>query len=168
MRPVIVLESTRETIYLLCGLGPARSTAVILCAGRAVTPSIGPCSAGALHQRWRCHPVSRLISTLSPCRRPRPALHGSDTWWSVPEADTGGRRARAGHARLGSALSCSLKLVGGGRVVVMCGTSGILMVGAVPLASDMGISEDSAPFWLNRIFGSGRKRKTSTSRDIGE
>ncbi|XP_043223565.1 cyclin-dependent kinase inhibitor 1C-like [Amphibalanus amphitrite] len=49
----------------------------------------------------------------------------------------------------------------------MCGTSNLFVVAAVPMAPEVGISEDRAPFWLNRIFGSGRKRKTSTSRDIG-
>ena len=44
----------------------------------------------------------------------------------------------------------------------------MFVVAAVPMAPEAGISEDRAPFWLNRIFGSGRKRKTSTSRDIGE
>ena len=75
----------------------------------------------------------------------------------------------AGGRRVPRTCASSCREVGRvGRTGDMCGTSSLFVVAAVPVAPEVGISEDRAPFWLNRIFGSGRKRKTSTSRDIGK
>ena len=46
------------------------------------------------------------------------------------------------------------------------GVQSVFVVAAVPLPAEVGVEERRSAFWLNRLFGSGRKRKLS--RDIGE
>ncbi|XP_043246548.1 gap junction alpha-3 protein-like [Amphibalanus amphitrite] len=41
----------------------------------------------------------------------------------------------------------------------------VFVVAAVPLPAEVGVEEKKSAFWLNKLFGSGRKRKLS--RDIG-